>query len=193
MKRLLALVPLLFSLLGCVQSLHPFYKNDQLFYDSNLTGTWTDSDQKNTILVTGNEKDKEYDIVYTDEKGKTGRFVVHLAKVQDRMIADIYPDDLKEDELKANAEYAMHLLPVHSFLIVEYSPPDLKVRQMDTDWFGRYIQAHADEVPHEIIDKDRPLLTGSTDQVQAFVLKHLSTPGAYGDAQDVIRAPTTKP
>jgi hypothetical protein len=193
MKRVLALLPLLLLFVGCVQSLQPYYKPDQLFYDPNLVGKWTDADQQNNIVVTGDPANKAYNVVLTDEKGKTGRFVVHLAKIQDQMIADIYPADLQEGDLKANDEYALHLVPVHSFMVVEYSPPDLRVRQMDSDWFGKYIKAHPDEVPFSDLGSDRPVLVGTTDQVQAFVLKHIKDKGALGDAQDVIRIPATQP
>jgi hypothetical protein len=195
MKRLLAIVPVLFllSFFGCVQSLQPYYKDNQLFYDPNLVGKWTDADQQNTVVITGDADKKVYTVVLTDEKGKTGSFIMHLAKVQDHMIADIFPDDLKEGDLKVNDEYALHLLPVHSFMMVEYSPPDLRVRQMDFDWFKRYVDAHPDEVAYQKLQGDHYILTGTTDQVQAFVLKHASEKGAFGEAQDVIRIPSTQP
>lgn len=193
MKRLLAILPLFLLFVGCVQSIQPYYKTDQLFYDPNLVGKWTDADQQNTLVVTGDADKKLYNVTLTDEKGKVGRFVVHLAKVQDQMIADIYPDELKDSDLNASPEYALHLLPTHSFMLVEYSPPDLKVRQMDSDWFEKYLTAHPGEVPFQKTDDNRFVLTGSTEQVQTFVLKHVPDRGAYGTAQDVIRIPATQP
>jgi hypothetical protein len=193
MKRLLAIIPLLFFAFSCVQSLQPFYKDSQLFYDPGLIGKWTDADQQNTIVVTGDADKKVYNIVLTDNKGKTGRFIVHLARVQDHMIADIYPDELKEGDLTVGDEYALHLVPVHSFMVVDYSPPDLKVRQMDFDWFKKYLDAHPDEVGYQKLEGDHYLLTAPTDQVQTFVLKHAADKGAFSDAQDVIRIPSTQP
>lgn len=192
MKRLLAIIPLLFSLLGCVQSIQPFYKDNQVFYDPKLAGTWTNGDQDSTLVITANDKDKDYNAVYTDKDSKTGRFIVHLAKVQDHMLADVYPD-LHDDDIKGNDQFKYQLLPVHSFLIVEYAPPDMKVRVMDLDWFNKYVQGHPSEVAFEKAADDRIIMTAPTEQVQTFVLSHLKTPGAYGDAQDVIRIPATQP
>ena len=188
MKRILLIIPLLFGLLGCVESMHPFYKESQLFYDPNLAGTWTDEDRANVIKVVGNDKDKDYSVVYTDEHGKTGQFVVHLAKVQDHLIADVYPDDLK-GQVSANDAYQLHLVPVHSFLIVEYSPPDVRVRTMNLDWFNKYVEAHPKEIQVETVDSDRRLINAPTEQVQTFVLHHLATPGAYGEPQNMVRIP----
>jgi hypothetical protein len=142
--------------------------------------------------VTGNDKDKDYNMLYTDKDGKSSPFIVHLAKVRNRMIADIYPDDM-DNQVKGNDEYRLYLVPVHSFMIVEYSPPDLRFRQMDLDWFNKYVQAHPKEIQCETADPDRRLLTAPTEQVQAFVLRHLDTPGAYSDEQEMNRIPTTQP
>lgn len=193
MKRLFCLIPLLFGLLGCVQSLHPFYQTAQLFYDPSLAGTWTDQDQKNTFVITGDAANRQYTVAFTDDHGKTGRFIVHLAKTQDHTIADILPEPIADGQLNANDEYAASMIPVHTFLIVEYSPPDLSVRQMDMGWFNQYIQAHPNEVPNAMLDKGRWVLTGSPEQVQAFALKHLNTPGAYGQPQEMVRVPAAQP
>lgn len=187
MKRLALLVPFL-CLVGCVQSLHPFYTDDQLTFDKNLCGHWSDGDGKNVLDIPDDAADadkKEYRVAYTDEKGKTGHFVIHLAKADKYLLADITPDEMSDVE---SDMYKVHFLPVHSFLLFELSGQTLKVRGMKDDWLKKQLEEHPDSIAYEKAD-DRILLTAPSAKVQAFVLKHVDTADAYGDWTEFKRTP----
>ena len=189
MTRACVLLSIVFAsfLGGCVQSLHPYYKEDQLTYDGTLVGTWKPEESEESIVITGDADAKSYTAVYTDKEKKTGKFDVHLAKVNDRLLLDIAPAEPKrEDE---SDMYQVHLLPVHSFMLVERKDADtLVLRQMDSDWLKAYLEKNPTAVAHETLDKDRILLTAPSEKVQAFVLEHVDTPDAYEDPSTLKRA-----
>jgi hypothetical protein len=179
MKQFTLLLPFLF-LVGCVQSLHPYYTDDQLTWDKNLCGHWSDADGKNVFDIPEDaaEPDKKtYHVAYTDEKGKTAHFIVHLAKVDKYLLADITPEEMSVAD---GGMYKVHFLPVHSFLLVELNAQTLKIRAMKYEWLKKQLEDHPDSIAFEKPD-DRIVLTAPPEKVQAFVLKHVETPDAYGD------------
>jgi hypothetical protein len=198
-STLLAIVLLACVGVGCVRSVHPFYTDSQLVFEPALLGVWSDSDAKNTFAVTGDADAKQFNVNYTDKDGKTGRFIVHLAKLERpnqpaQMIADLYPDELKSDDSDV---YKGHLLAVHSFMLVHYDAGAMKVRTMSYEWCRDYLKEHPNELKWESISSDQFILTAPTDKLQAFILEHLKTDGAYGDESEFKwikpAAPTSQP
>jgi hypothetical protein len=187
MPRVAFILPLLALLTGCVQSLHPFYTDDQLTFDPALAGVWTTSDSKAILEVTPVPEDKSYKLTYTDEDKKVGRFIVHLAKAQDMLIADVFPTEPKID---ASDVYTAHLLPMHSFMLVEQGPGVLRLRTMKPDWLRDYLKDHPGAVRCELIEDANArfiVLTAPPAEAQAFVLKHVKTEGAYGETTEFKR------
>jgi hypothetical protein len=195
MRNLILLLSLLF-MAGCVQSLQPFYTEEQLTFDKNLVGYWTDAEGKNTIDVPDLDADPEaktYRVAYTDEQGKTGHFVARLAQVGKYLLADLTPEELPDS---TSGTYRAHFVPIHSFLLIEVSALRLKIRSMDYEWLKKELDAHPAALAHERIGGDRILFTAPSEKVQAFVLKHVDTQGAYGEWTEFKRStpkPTTQP
>ncbi len=185
MKRLLTPAILLLMLTGCVQSIRPFYVDSQLIYDPAFVGTWTGPKQDFTLILTGNADDKSYNASYIDKDGKAGHFTVHLAKVQDHLIADAVPTELKTDE---NDAYKAHLLPLHSFIIVSIKADQIQLQLMNPDWLKKHLHDHPDAIATQTVN-DKILLTATTEQAQAFVLKNLQTPGAYAEETVLTKLP----
>jgi hypothetical protein len=184
MPRVTFIVPLLALMTGCVQSLYPFYTDDQLAFDPALGGVWANGDGKAILEVTPVPDDKSYNLTYTDGDKKTGRFIVHLARAQDMLIADVFP---AEPKLDSSDVYTAHLLPVHSFMLVERGDGVLRLRTMSFDWLKGYLKDHPGAIRCETIDKDRIVLTAPPADAQAFVLKHVKTEGAYGETTEFKR------
>ena len=194
MKRISLLLAWLLLTSGCVRSLHPYYTEAQLVFDPSLNGTWSDAEKKSTFAVTGDAEHKLYEVLYTDvEKNKIGHFKVHLAMVQAQLIADIAPAD---PQLEDSDEYKAHLVPVHSFMLVSYDAQAIRLRSMSFEWFKKYIHEHPDSIEHELIEgsDDNIILTAPPDHLQAFILKNLTTEGAYGETAEFRRiSATTRP
>jgi hypothetical protein len=179
MARRTTLLALLLCLVGCVRSINPVYTNDTLVADPTLLGSWTDEDGE-TVVVTGGDGGTYRLAVHDD--GKTTHLVARLTKVEDLLVADFTVDD---DALPDSDVFKAHLLPLHSFFFVE-KPDDatLNLRTINPDWIGQYLERHPDAVPHRKAQSDRepPLLTGSTEEVRAFLAKVVREPGALGEA-----------
>jgi hypothetical protein len=178
MRKAAVLSALLLGLVlaSCVPSLHPIYTKKDLIFNPALVGVWSEEDKPSTWAFTQSDKES-YRLVYTDEKGNPGEFIVHLAKFDDVMFLDLYPEKPK---LEKNDYYRFHLLPVHTYLYVKAIEPDLKMAAMNPDWLKSYLADHPDAIKYEVV-KDEIVLTAKPKQLQAFVVKHLKTDGAFSE------------
>lgn len=167
-------VALFLLLCGCVPSLYPLYTPADLTFAPELVGTWTGEKEKET-WVFKKEDDNAYAATLTESDGKKGNFKVHLVKIEEHLFLDIYPET---PEIDANSFYIWHLRPVHTFMKVEQLAPTLKVATLDLDWCTKYLKENPTAISHEITD-DTILLTAKPKELQAFLLKHLNTEGAW--------------
>src|SRR5206468_4313229 len=122
---------------------------------------------------------------FIDEDGKKAELIAHLAKIGELLVADVTVD---EQALPGSDVYKAHLRPLHSFYVIRGTQPTLRFTTFDGDWMKNYLSAHPDEIPFESSD----LLTGSTEQVQRFLLKHAKDEGAMIAEKELHRpAPST--
>jgi hypothetical protein len=180
---------------GCVRSIQPVLKDEQLITDAHFAGDWVSSDGKQTAHIVQADEHKGYAVRYSDQDGKPGDFAVKLGKVGDITIGQCTVEKL---DPQIGDMTKIHLLPVYSFAVIEQTDPHLVFKVLDDKWFGKYIDAHPDEVPTIHMgtgDDEQLLFSGSTDQVQAFILKHVKDDGAFGDDVVFVRPgdPSTQP
>lgn len=165
---------LFFVLLGCVPSIHSLFTEKDLIFESALVGEWASQNAKETWTLT-KSGEKEYKLVYADEKGGKGEFVVHLLKVEGRLFLDLFP---VEPDLKENAFYRIHLLPMHTFMRVRQITPTLQVQVLSPDWIKKYLQENPGAIRYEKVD-DNIVLTAQPKELQAFLVKHEKTADAW--------------
>ncbi len=181
-KILLYVLPLLMG--GCVpvMSLHPLFEKKNLVFEEKLLGTWVgdpndpDETWQFKRLEEENEKyDKAYTLILSDEGEKKGEFVACLVKLQDRLFLDVFPDkfpsgkhEAEEMKLPFNA---LFFAPLHLFIKVDSIEPALKMRLTDNEQIQKLLEQDPNALKHEVIE-ERIVLTASTEQLQAFVLKH---------------------
>jgi hypothetical protein len=184
MRKIISMILLGFMILcsGCIRSLHPIYTEEDLVFESNLIGQWSEEDSKE-VWTFSKKGVNGYTLVYTDDKGRQGRFSAHLAKLNGKLFLDLFPE---EPELKENDLYMFHLLPVHTFLYVKQIEPTLQMSYPDPDWLKKLIAENPKAVKHEEID-DEIILTAGTKELQAFWLKHLKTEGVFEDTSNMKR------
>jgi hypothetical protein len=180
--RIGILLGVVVALTGCVPSLHPLYTDEDLIFDPALVGTWGDEDSQDTWTF-AKSGEKEYRLVYTDQEGKKGKFVAHLLKVDGRMYLDLFPD---EPDLEANDFYKGHLLPVHSFMRIATIEPNLRCASVNPEWLDEFLKQNPDAIKHERLE-DGVVLTAQPKELQAFLAKHDTTEGAFGDFSDMVR------
>lgn len=179
---LLALLTLALLLPGCVRSLYPLHDDRTRFVDPALVGVWkeTPGDKETWEFIKAD--DTSYRLVVTAE-GVPMRFEAHLLKLGSTVFLDLRPQDLPDSVGKF---YGWHYVPTHSFLLVERVTPVLRMAFMDESWLEEYVKTRPNAIRHDVMG-DELLLTAPTKDLQAFVLAHVKTKGAFDDWSNLQR------
>jgi hypothetical protein len=169
-------------LAGCIPSLHPFYTEKDLAFDARLLGTWSPQGEKETWAFSAHEP-TAYRLVYTDDKGRAGRFKVRLLRLQGHSFLDLHPEEAAPEQ---NDYYRLHLVRAHSFLHVRKLEPTLVFTAMNPSWLEKHLKANPGAIAHERL-AGGIVLTADTAALQVFVLAHLETKDAFGKPAELIR------
>lgn len=190
------IVPLLLG--GCVPvlSLHPLYTKEDIVIEKKLLGTWIEdvnNPETTWEFKPTNEPKNAFKLIFTDEDDKKGSFVAHLLKLQNKLFLDIYPSDLPwepDDPNKMDWPYnSFFLVPAHTFLKIESIEPKLKMRLAMESKIEELITADPNAVKHMTIG-ERLVLTATTKELQAFVLKHVDDDKLFTDEIALVRKKT---
>lgn len=174
---------------GCVPviSLHPLYTEKDIVVDKKLYGTWVDdvNSPKTTWEFKSIEEPKNaYKLIFTDEEGQKGSFVAHLVKLQDRLFLDIFPSELPwepEDPNKIDWPYnTLFLIPAHTFVKIDSIEPQLKLRLTLESNMKDLLKENPNAVKHTSVG-DRLVLTGSTKELQKFVIEYADDEKLFTD------------
>ncbi len=118
---------------------------------------------------------KCYRLNIADKEGRKGSFAACLVKLQDKLFLDVMPDRFpsgEQDPEQMRLVYnAFFFMPVHSFVRVSSIGDQLRLRLTDDEGFKKLLEAEPKVVKYDVID-DRPVLTASTEELQAFVAKY---------------------
>jgi len=199
-------------LAGCipVMSLHPLYTEEDVVFEKELLGTWAD-DSNNTLEFKSVEKQENaYELVYSDNEGKKGSFVAHLVKLQDRLFLDIFPNQfpceageekhqLVEDKIILTVKVLMKwhyntffFVPFHTFIKINSIEPQLKMQLTDDEDMGKLLKEDPNAVKHQLVE-DKIILTVSTQELQAFVLKYADDSRVFTNEIVWSRTPPNEP
>jgi hypothetical protein len=186
---------------GCspVMSLHPLHTDKDVVFEKKLLGTWTgEPNDPNSAwnFSRPDESKKSCNLLTSDEDGNKGSFEVNLLKLNNRLFLDVYPDKLPcegqdEDEM-AWPFNTLFLMPVHTFVMVDSIEPKLTIRLTDNDELKKLLKEDPNAVSHEIVD-GKPVLTASTKQLQAFVLKYADDDRLFTNPITLERKKITDP
>ena len=174
---------------GCVpvMSLRPLYTKENVVFDKKLLGTWVDDPNDPEItwqFKSTDEPKNAYKLIFTGEDGMKGSFVAHLVKLQDRLVLDVYPSELPWDpEDPNNMEWpynTLFLIPAHTFVKIDSVGPKLKMRLMLETQLKKLLEEDPDAIEHVAVE-DKLVLTASTKELQAFVLKYADSDEVFTD------------
>jgi len=183
---------------GCVPviSLHPLYTEKDVVVEKKLYGTWVDdanSPETTWEFKSIDEPKNAYKLIFSDEEGMKGSFVVHLVKLQDRLFLDIFPGDLPwkpEDPNKMDWPYnSLFLIPAHTFVKIDSIEPQLKLRLTLESKMEELLKENPSAVEHTFVG-DRLVITGSTKELQAFILKYADDERVFTDQVTLSRKDT---
>jgi hypothetical protein len=183
-------------LAGCgpIFSLHPLFTKENIVFDEKLLGTWMKDankpsdtwefarlDEAGAGTLAEEYKDdlkRFYRLNMTSVENDTvhkASVVACLVKLEDRLFLDVFPDKFpsgEQDIEKLPLLYnAFFFVPVHTFIKVDLAGNQLKLWLTDDEKFAKLLEAEPTAVRHETVN-DRPILTASTKELQAFVLQH---------------------
>jgi hypothetical protein len=185
---------------GCVpvMSLHSLYTKENLVFEEKLLGTWVDDPNSPETIWEFTRIDKtkkEYKLIISDDENKKGSFVAHLVKLEDSLFLDVFPDEFPcdtEDPNKTDWLYnVFFLVPVHTFIKIDSIEPQLKMRLTDDDKMEELLKEDPNAVKHTSIE-DKLILTASTEELQAFVLKYADDSRVFPDEIVLNRRETEK-
>ena len=169
------------ALAGCVpvMSLHPLYEDKNIIFEEKILGTFTENENTTWDFARA-EDPNTYVLTYStfkDQKVLKGLFVVHLVKLEGRLFLDVYPKEppwADEEGLEKTKWFynSVFMVTGHTFIKIETIEPQLKLQLTDGDELEKLLTKNPDAVKHEIVDGS-PILTGSTQQLQSFVLKYI--------------------
>ena len=180
---------------GCVPiiSLHPLYTEKDVVLDKKLYGTWVDdaNSPKTTWEFKNIDEPKNaYKLIYTDEDGQKGSFVAHMVKLQNSLFLDIFPSELPwepEDPNKMDWPYnTLFLIPAHTFVKIDSIESQLKLRLTLESDMKDLLKENPNAVKHTSVG-DRLVITGSTKELQEFVLKYVDDENLFTDQVTLSR------
>ena len=186
---------------GCipVASVHCLYTKETAVFEEKLLGTWVQEPNKPKTIWEFTRDDKEpnnvYKLIFTDEEGKKGLFVVVMVKLQDKLFLDAYPSEVPwemEDPNQMKWPYdSFFLIPAHTFIKVDAIEPQLKLRVTMDDKMDELLKENPNAIEHILID-DRIVLTAKTKVLQEFVLKYADDERLFTDEVALDRKSVSK-
>ena len=191
---------LAFILPGCVYTLYPIYTIKDLVYDNKLEGEWGTPGSKDSwkfenllqhelapyrnkaewekqeFLKSSLINKNSYLLTYT-ENGETRKMQANLARLDDNLFLDIFPDDLN---LK-NKFFENQYVPVHTYAKIKINNDRIELYFFNTDLLNKLLEQNTIRIKHESLEYYK-LITASTDELQKFVKK-------YADREDLFEKP----
>jgi len=183
---------------GCVpvMSLYPLYTARDVVFEEKLLGTWLQDNGETTWEFQRIDKpENAYKLFFSDNEGRKGSFVAHLVKLQNRLFLDVYPSELPwepEDPNKVDWLYnSLFLIPAHTFIKVESVEPQLRMRLTVESELKKLLEEDPNAIEHTFVE-DRLVLTASTKEIQAFVLKYADDERVFGGETVLNRKKPTR-
>ncbi|MCX5634634.1 MAG: hypothetical protein NTW55_02150 [Planctomycetota bacterium] len=191
-------------LTGCVpvMSLNPLSSEKDAVFEDKLLGTWVGNDSNTTWEFKGPDvTEKAYVLLFSqreDKKEAKGLFFARLVKIENRFFLDVYPNQwpsgVLEDPNKTVWFYnSFFFVPVHTFIKIDSFEPELKFRLTDDDKMKELFDKDPNAVKHEFYKDNKFVLTASTKELQAFVLKYADDNRVFSNEIKLVRKKAEEP
>lgn len=182
----LAVTSLLLS--GCVVlSVYPFYTAKDVVFEPALVGTWSehgpheDADEFWRFERSG---EKTYRLTQVHSKGTNG-YEALLFRLKGQTFLDFCPTNFMPEQL-----------PLHYLAKITQVEPTLRYQVLDYKWLGNLVKEKPKTIRHIFIaespddtNKNQLVLTASTRELQAFLLKHSRNEDAFTEIEEMQRWP----
>jgi hypothetical protein len=185
---------LAFFLDGCLlKSLHPFYKEKDIVFMPELTGSWLDQEENQwsieqyrkptSFFLKQDSLTNSYKVVHVSSDGEKSIFNAHLFKLDGQFYFDFFP--IIEGEIKETI-LSYHLTSTHSLAKVEKVGKNIiSIKWFNENWLYKLFEENKIRLAKEVIKTADPaypkqyVLTASTDELQKFIIKYGKDPQAF--------------
>jgi hypothetical protein len=181
------------ALTACIPSINPFYTAKDVVFEPALLGQWTakdsgDQPERWAFEESAGEDNKvrRYDLTVTDDEGREGYFKATLFRIKDKQFLDLIAERCEFATNQAEL-VAFSVIPGHLVVHVPQVEPELQLAFFDFEWLSDYLEENPKALPHR--REDGVVLTGSTRQLQRFVLKHLKGGELFSDYGEMTKQP----
>jgi hypothetical protein len=199
MKRLMSVVAVAalgVVLGGCgVPSLNALATPETTVADDGLVGTWApvkegnDTSGERYVISPGDASDKTYTvtIIPEDKDEKPMDVEVQIVKLGEHHFLDMRMPKAKRSELE---QYGTLVAPLHNFYKVKREGDTLTVWGIDHQWLEKSLKDGTVKLAYAEHGKDKdPVLTASTEDLQAFFTKNASRAELFEDPGVLKRQP----
>lgn len=183
-----------------VKSLHAFYTQDLLYFEEQLLGTWTDSEnatwsiqpfkevmlkesQKNNVSELSKEdlsiynNYKEGYVINLEKDSSKTVFLAMPFKINNQMFLDFTPIEDREFEQNDNNLYKMHLINTHTLAKLDIeSNQKVSIKWLAQKKIETLLNENKIKIKHEKTGFDETiLLTASSEELVKFIEKYMAS------------------
>jgi len=179
-----------------VNSLHPFYTKDVLYYEPKYVGNWIDQENgiwnvkpfQEIFKEVEGDLDKEsyklyskyvnisYVVNYEKDSAKS-QFLVVPFKIKNQLFLDFSPANDNESLKCVNSLYSMHLIDSHSLAKLDMdSKGNISIQWLDSDKLEALMKTNKIKIKYEKIGVDDDVvLTASSEELVKFIEKYMNS------------------
>ncbi|HOP06756.1 MAG TPA: hypothetical protein PLF13_05625 [candidate division Zixibacteria bacterium] len=175
----------LLAVTGCIPlSINPLYQDGEVISIEGIEGLWVIEGTSDWIRFQVDTLDPGYILTMSEDDESTSVFEARPVRVGDMLMIDLFPAEPTEETL--GEFYQGHLVPVHSFYRIDEVGTRLGISTLEYDWLTSILTDHPDEIAH-IWAEEVPILTASTKEIQAFLLKYAVDHDAWTEVAEYVR------
>jgi hypothetical protein len=199
MKRVqqLIMIGVMCFMTSClVSSLHPFYRQQDKYFDTALEGYWMDGDSciwtifpdmVSAGFMNPDKPDSTYRITYYEDEEKYALLKGTLFQLNGVSYVDFLPEP--EEDHCTSEMTAYHHIPVHTLARVQYCKDSILLYWYGDEWLNELFEQNRIRIRHETVDSqgyDRHILTGDTEELQKFITKYANDPKTAQDIEKIF-------
>jgi hypothetical protein len=160
---------------GCVvRSIHPWLSEESRVEEPSLLGLWHDAQAESVVSFASEPaaSDYTYSLLLTNAKNETSRFAANLHRIDHTLLLVVAP--APRDDIGVFAT-----LPGHLLFKVRLGKNSLRLQEIDLDSFEERAAKSRIPLLADGSKNDGYVLTGTTDEAEAFLRSQLAAPGFF--------------
>lgn len=198
LSRISAIIISSIILCGCLTTLYPIFRAQDVVTNDNLVGYWRCLNKQNETTGFLNIKkipddrknelsekirkvaDKGYLVSMLNPGGEMdGLFFVFLVKIGNSEYFDFYPAET-EVQKTVNADHKSHFLKFHTSYKCEVKDTDhFAMKLFDKGFLEELISKQQIRLRYEVTGDGKKIITATTEELQKFISQYGDSPKAY--------------